>query len=309
MCTDSTERWKAAPAEVYKTNNLSNYFSCNRKASSFHSLFYTDIQNFWTELNTIEHVTPKLIQAQSIWNNRYITIERQSYEWKIWKQNGILKINDILNSDGSIMDHIQLSSKYNINCNFLNALQLRHSIPLKWRETLLTNKLSEVKNGLTCIINHENKLIEKTQCKHIYWELLNKLRREPACVSKWVSEYPEFKECSTEIWEYIFQLPFKTLRETKMQSFQFKLLHRLTPCRKNLAKWKISDTEYCQFCPEVDNIQHFFVYCEKVKSFWKSFFKWWNRLELVELTSEHENDIEESIIFGFQSRGVRSLMY
>lgn len=37
-------------------------------------------------------------------------------------------------------------------------------------------------------------------------------------------------------WQDIFSLPFKTSRETKLQSFAFNLVNRLNPCGRYLNK-------------------------------------------------------------------------
>ncbi len=65
---------------------------------------------------------------------------------------------------------------------------------------------------------------------------------------------------------------------------------------------KISTSPECEFCGETDNTTHFFLSCPNVESFWRSFFKWWNRTGDIIITNEYE-DIEESILFGVQIEG------
>ena len=59
---------------MYFQSNHAPYKEINHK-------FYSDIHNFWSELQTIENQTNIVIQNQTIWNNRYITIENMPYEW------------------------------------------------------------------------------------------------------------------------------------------------------------------------------------------------------------------------------------
>ena len=56
------------------------------------------------------------------------------------------------------------------------------------------------------------------------------------------------------------------------------------------------------FCNDDDDIIHFMLYCLKVKEFWNSFFLWWNRMSDFRIAYNYE-DIEESILFGFQPKG------
>ena len=48
---------------------------------------------------------------------------------------------------------------------------------------------------------------------------------------------------------------------------------------------------------QVDDISHFLIYCPNTKLFWRSFFSWWNGLQLIAV--HEEEALEECIIFGF----------
>ncbi len=93
-------------------------------------------------------------------------------------------------------------------------------------------------------------------------------------------------------------MAFVATEETKLQSLQYRIIHRIVPCNKWLYNIKIKENGTCDYCNETDDIQHFFIYCENIKVFWKCFINWWNRIDLVDLNSFSE-DIEECIIFGF----------
>ncbi len=34
----------------------------------------------------------------------------------------------------------------------------------------------------------------------------------------------------------------------------------------------------CNVCNNVDDLIHFFIYCENTKQFWTIFYKWWNNI-------------------------------
>ena len=67
-------------------------------------------------------------------------------------------------------------------------------------------------------------------------------------------------------------------------------------------KWKISETELCSYCHKIDSIRHFFLLCEHIQTFWYSFLAWWNHFNCLKISRNFEN-LEECILFGFQSRG------
>ena len=84
-----------------------------------------------------------------------------------------------------------------------------------------------------------------------------------------------FESLNDEVMENYFRLPFYTVRETKIQSFQYKIIHRIINCNKKLYEMKIKPSPLCDHCGSVDNIPHFFVLCPIVLLFWKDFFGWW----------------------------------
>ena len=89
-------------------------------------------------------------------------------------------------------------------------------------------------------------LLVKTQC-HIH-------KVEPSCKAKWNSIF----DIEANEWASIFTSPFFTCRSTKLQSFQYRLLHRTITCNHWLFKVKIKDSPLCDWCKEDDTIEHFF---------------------------------------------------
>ena len=150
----------------------------------------------------------------------------------------------------------------------------------------------------------QNKMypLSKATCKMFYVKLVNCKARVPSCVKKWAEDYPEFKTASDTIWSGIFKIPFMITRETKLQSFQYQIIHRLITCKKRLVNMKITDNPKCDFCKDIDDIRHFFLFCPKVNAFWNSFFQWWNNLTDIKISFNYEN-LEECILFGFPIEG------
>ena len=69
-------------------------------------------------------------------------------------------------------------------------------------------------------------------------------------------------------------LCFKIVKDTYIQTMQFKILHRVYNCNYNLFTWGISQTQSCESCQGVDNLEHYFYYCQDVKSFWENVSEW-----------------------------------
>ena len=68
---------------------------------------------------------------------------------------------------------------------------------------------------------------------------------------------------------FIFELPYKTSKESKYNWLQFHTFHRLIPTNKYLKKLKLTDSNLCTFCKlEAETIEHLFVDCPYVKEIW-----------------------------------------
>ena len=72
-------------------------------------------------------------------------------------------------------------------------------------------------------------------------------------------------------------------------------MYNLVCCKKNLHKWKLSDSDKCSICNCIDDYDHFFVKCKYNKTFWTRFSKY-----IQEFTKDYNFHISlEKIISGW----------
>ena len=111
--------------------------------------------------------------------------------------------------------------------------------------------------------------------KDVYWKIVREIQIPHVTKDKWE------KELSTESnsWPYYFQNAL-IIRDTKIRSFQYKILMNLIPCNLYLYKIGRLNNYNCNYCPNVDNMTHYFYSCNGTKLFWNSFQSWWNRMKL-----------------------------
>ena len=140
-------------------------------------------------------------------------------------------------------------------------------------------------------------------CKESYKLLLKNNYKEPISIIRWCEEIPRLKEINYDQWEIIFNLPNKTVNEIKIMSFQYKCLHRVLNCKEKLKQWKLSETDFCNFCGEKDTLIHFLITCYKPYALWKSLTNWWNKFRKIKINLKR-NDIIENLIFGFMANDV-----
>ena len=305
LTTSDKANWKIFPTLFYGCNNLSLYFYANQnmlqnKAKSKIPQFYHDIHNLWMlnfrrDPSNIQEVT-----QESIWLNKYITSAGSTLYWKKWVENNIITIGDILNTNGSFLSHEEISDKYNISCNFLQILQIRQGIPHQWKQILIDANNISLKPYLpfkiTC--NKVTKPVFKITCKEIYWHIIGRSKHCPSSKEKWYKSFPLMRENSIELWPDIYKLPFIITRETKLQSFQYKIIHRIIACNKWLFNIKIKDSSRCSYCECEDNIQHFFLNCDNVRDFWGEWQNWWNRCTGMDLSKLET--FTESTLLGYR---------
>lgn len=103
--------------------------------------------------------------------------------------------------------------------------------------------------------------------------------------SSWITELASLGEDMPIQWDWVYSVPFRITRETKLQSFQFRILHRLITCKKYLHTIRMHEDSLCPFCRELDSISHFFLTCPKVQDFWENLCGWCQSHSDLRLTS------------------------
>ena len=83
---------------------------------------------------------------------------------------------------------------------------------------------------------------------------------------------------SSEHWEQIFCLPFKCTIESRLQSFQFKILHRVAAHNYLLQKFGIVDSVSCSYCNSVETLEHKYYECPQILNFWHELTNWWEQI-------------------------------
>ena len=76
-------------------------------------------------------------------------------------------------------------------------------------------------------------------------------------------------------WSKSYSLPFLCTRESKLQIFQFKLLHRRISTNRYLFKIGLISSELCSFRESsTETLLHLFWECPRVKIFWNEVKDW-----------------------------------
>lgn len=171
--------------------------------------------------------------------------------------------------------------KYSKLCTFLEALSIRASIPVTWKRAISKNWQQSPMPPTTEIKldDRHPKDINTLTTKKMYDRIIAQRERKNAAKEKWYRGEDGIKISDHIEWSSTCLRVYISTRETKLQSFQVKLLHRILPCGTYLKQIRINTSDKCTICNQKDSLAHFFSECENVAAFWKQLDNWFNRVE------------------------------
>ena len=88
----------------------------------------------------------------------------------------------------------------------------------------------------------------------------------PTSINTWLDRFPFLENIN---WRDIYELPYKTVSEPYLQSYQYKIVNRILNCNERLNKWKIKNGPECDSCGKIDTIEHRLV--GKAKKYGKAY--------------------------------------
>ena len=217
--------------------------------------FYNEVFRFYNlAFTTDQHTFENNIFNESIWGNKYITKEVRKKKSVLflrnWVRSGIRKVSDLRFINGRLDENFiyaKVGSKQNI---LSEIFQVRKALlPYK---NLLAHNNSNKKVDDPCF----------KKAKHFYHHILNN-KRGDNIEYKYITSI-----CKDWDLDNIFRFKVSREKEIKLKEFNFKVLHGILPCNKNLQKWRIKLSDKCDVCDMSQSIQHLLVDCQYVKPLW-----------------------------------------
>ena len=74
-----------------------------------------------------------------LFNNKDILIDHETFFYKSWFKKGIFRVHNLL-TERVFFSHSEFTKKYNLNCNFLQYLQVVSAIPKQLLEKAKRNQ-------------------------------------------------------------------------------------------------------------------------------------------------------------------------
>ncbi len=163
--------------------------------------------------------------------------------------------------------------------------------------TGLQAKLVEIKEENVQIIQSLKK-----PTKYFYGLFLQQIAREDiTALVKWTET---FGLESVEELKKFFILPRAVTLDTKLLSFQYKLLYRCITTNTKLLLFNIRENDRCTFCNlNRETLSHLFWECHIVRTLWNNIIEWINEQLVVEVVP-----CLQHIILGVDLQGYHSLI-
>lgn len=261
-------------------------------------IFLQQVLATWARFHIHPPSSEEDVQKEQIWENDFVLIGKKPFTWNVWKEAGIRYINDFLHeSHARFLSQVELQEKFGIAISFLQLLQIRTALPCSWKRKIVgPAKQNMSSSPFIYSVEGEGIDILKQSTKSIYSSLIKYQRTSVTSQKRWAEIFPVDSSKQKEYWAEVYRAPYKSMRDTKLQAFQFRLIHRFVPCNKFLYDIKINRTDTCSFCPGTDTIQHFLFLCPVVQKFWKDLVAWFDRETELQL-----NVSLRSFLFGVPS--------
>ena len=209
-----------------------------------------------------------------LFNNKDILIDNKTFFYKSWFKKGIFRVHDLLTERGTFFSHGEFTKRYNLNCHFLQYLQVVSAIPKR----LLEKAKQKLDPKFT--FSHDDTFFQlsstikdnllKLKSKDYYWLFINKVNPELKTPKKWARDL-QFNGIELSCY-------FKNLKsickENNLRVFYFKFFQRIIVTRKELCLYGIECNSACVYCQEPDSISHTFIHCRWSKEFFFEVIKW-----------------------------------
>ena len=259
------DAWVQIPTYIFNINgfsaeNLKFNFDSTVHFKELRSLppFYQEILMYYNKPQSTDIDSFKQnISSQPLWGNKHINRTQRGKTnvlfFRNWIRSGINDISHLQFLNGVLDETFVYRTVRNKQNIYAETLTVKHAL-LPYRNSII-NILED--NDISTDTE------SYTKTKHFY----NKLTEIKSININPLSIYltTQLNQC---IEKDIFKVKVKEEKENKLREFNFKLLHGILPCNKNLMKWKKRDNDQCDVCQHTQSIEHLLFNCTYVKPIW-----------------------------------------
>jgi len=266
---DTASYWKSTMKCILKIDRLDIFLLSNYDIPKSISEFYRAVLQSWKDIQSDQIHSIDDIKEQYLWYNHHLRFNANKRYMRDYIDKGLVKIQDILKTNGHFKDIHDLVLEYDIDrSSFLFYQSIINTIPTKWKAMLTGNIVANVNED---DIRPNRYDITRTSCKQIYNDLVSK-RKD---TSKANVKYSAMFDITDDQWQVYYLMCVNLKITNKAKENQYKILHDYVATNKLLYKIKVLDSPRCNFCElYTQDTCHLFVECMDVKNFWFGLNEW-----------------------------------
>ena len=268
---DNFHPWKHIPLHFFKevsANSLLFLPNLNISLKNLEKIpvFYQDVIKYWIDISQSEPLTPSMILSESLLFNSFIKIGNKPIPPVFLNSNNSIFLSDIFDNNGNFVTLAQFREKFTINCSEFNWIQIKHSIPPDWINTLKNTQTNLDICDFSIHLNNKARIIsiKKLDSRVFNSLFIDKIYRPPTS-----QRFFEHKFGRIQSWDKIYLLPRTVTKDSYMQIFQYKIVHNILFLNARLFRMQIVDTPACSLCHNVDETtSHIFSECPVTQNLW-----------------------------------------
>ena len=229
--------------------------------------FYEEMVTCFKALQlTRQPACGKEVRRQLMWHNLAVQVDRKTLTSGTLYREGIKLIDDFVDEQGNLLSHASFLSQYPfLHINPLVYMGWQRAIPAHWRRMLMNSEpLTIAERAKELEVSIKNKKVPISFIKSNVFTSYFLPDVVPTAQKRWEAEGVNFGDN----WRKYYLIPFQATKSTKLQSLQFRIVHRYFPTRRFLCVRNVVDDPFCDNCGEVETLEHYFFECITVKTFW-----------------------------------------
>ena len=280
LCDKNFHPWKIIPLGLLASFGGTSIFHPNLSTSTLAISpqmleFYVHLINLWENYVTA-NPTEKIqnILAESIWNKSHLQINHKSFYDPKFADAGINLLIDLFDENGIFQTWTHFYNKGISGAKYFRHLQIKDSIPMKWRLLIKNESDSSIFKFPTRaeIKESHTSYMAKLSDKMIYSQLIKSVQKPPTSQTSFERKLNLQGHIN---WGTVYSLPRKVTIDETTRIFQYGLLHNILFLNKHLHKMKITDTAQCSFCNSADETNmHLFAKCVNTENLWSALQSW-----------------------------------
>ena len=178
--------------------------------NSINNIFWKEVFCSWIKIVKITADQIENIPFEHIWSNPRLKINNELSYQKSFHRAGLSLIIDLFDTDGEFLSQETLKH-FNVNMNFLDYAGLRKTVLKRIELCDIKNTKLAMQPFIPSTIAVFLKNIKG--CKDMYNILISKKKEPVKSISKWKDEGFNISDAD---WCKIFELPYKTSKESKI---------------------------------------------------------------------------------------------